>query len=556
MLRGLRDWLRAGILRKDPVAASALEMTNARTGVQEEFRQIKQDKISKSHPGFVEAMRSYESDILSALEHNQKLLANLLQPPPHPELTVSQHIEESELAQEFGITRVQYYGAKLTSKTNGYGSNDNILAHLAKDWSSLRPTEWDDAHDRIISELRFHLNQDDSPVPPDGPPSILVPGCGLGRLAYDIAGAITRKPDLSKPSPHTLPYETRLPNTNSAENGENGEKIAVTHHPEPLQEDAHQLSRGPDDGVSVYVHATETSLECLRVVDSLFNSDWKKGESSDASSQQGIQVGYIRDEWITPTRSHFTFYPSATSRKNNFSIGSRLSHGSGPIPIPYDDSTFATDPTTRTPPTSTPTTTSPPSFTQPTDSSTEQSYSSTPQLRDSSGESESKHSSSGSGQAISSDSGESIGEFLYPEISFSSMRLAEMENDADAIVTCFFFDCGDPIDTVQQINKALRPGGVWVNLGPFAYHSTGLAPTSEHLALLIEENEMEIVGNGIEIWQQDLPYFINNESTLREQVWRPAFFVARCRKPELADDLGDGILGKVAEASREYYNTA
>jgi len=40
----------------------------------------------------------------------------------------------------------------------------------------------------------------------------------------------------------------------------------------------------------------------------------------------------------------------------------------------------------------------------------------------------------------------------------------------DAVVTCFFLDtCKDIVEYLQVISALLRPGGVWVNLGPLNY---------------------------------------------------------------------------------------
>lgn len=41
----------------------------------------------------------------------------------------------------------------------------------------------------------------------------------------------------------------------------------------------------------------------------------------------------------------------------------------------------------------------------------------------------------------------------------------------DCVVTCFFIDTAhNVVDYIEVIAKALRPGGVWINLGPLLYH--------------------------------------------------------------------------------------
>ena len=47
----------------------------------------------------------------------------------------------------------------------------------------------------------------------------------------------------------------------------------------------------------------------------------------------------------------------------------------------------------------------------------------------------------------------------------------EQKESWDAIVTCFFIDCApNPIRYIEAIWDILRPGGVWVNIGPLLYH--------------------------------------------------------------------------------------
>lgn len=41
----------------------------------------------------------------------------------------------------------------------------------------------------------------------------------------------------------------------------------------------------------------------------------------------------------------------------------------------------------------------------------------------------------------------------------------------DCVVTCFFIDTShNVIDYMECINKILKPGGLWVNLGPLLWH--------------------------------------------------------------------------------------
>jgi len=47
----------------------------------------------------------------------------------------------------------------------------------------------------------------------------------------------------------------------------------------------------------------------------------------------------------------------------------------------------------------------------------------------------------------------------------------EQKESWDAVTTCFFIDCApNPIRYIETIWDILKPGGVWVNIGPLLYH--------------------------------------------------------------------------------------
>lgn len=48
---------------------------------------------------------------------------------------------------------------------------------------------------------------------------------------------------------------------------------------------------------------------------------------------------------------------------------------------------------------------------------------------------------------------------------------ADQTANWDAIVTCFFIDTApNVIEYIEAFYRLLRPGGVWINLGPLLYH--------------------------------------------------------------------------------------
>ncbi|CAM9264432.1 unnamed protein product, partial [Choristocarpus tenellus] len=48
---------------------------------------------------------------------------------------------------------------------------------------------------------------------------------------------------------------------------------------------------------------------------------------------------------------------------------------------------------------------------------------------------------------------------------------SEQDGAWDAIVTCFFLDTAPVVvEYIEAIARLLKPGGVWINLGPLLYH--------------------------------------------------------------------------------------
>jgi len=71
-------------------------------------------------------------------------------------------------------------------------------------------------------------------------------------------------------------------------------------------------------------------------------------------------------------------------------------------------------------------------------------------------------------------------------------------NSQDVVVTCFFMDCAHNIlDFIELIHKILRPGGMWINLGPLLYHfadvpkQSSIEPSYDIVRALIMETGFE-----------------------------------------------------------------
>ena len=88
---------------------------------------------------------------------------------------------ESGKRQEDVLVIKHYDGVKIGSQA--YASMGSLLLHLFRDWSGHCEHVHRDVYAPIVDELLKRL-----PVQPgETPPSILIPGAGLGRLSYEIA---------------------------------------------------------------------------------------------------------------------------------------------------------------------------------------------------------------------------------------------------------------------------------------------------------------------------------------------------------------------------------
>lgn len=103
----------------------------------------------------------------------------------------------------------------------------------------------------------------------------------------------------------------------------------------------------------------------------------------------------------------------------------------------------------------------------------------------------------------------------------------------DCVATCFFIDTAhNVIEYVETIWKILKPGGVWINLGPLLYHFENMAnELSVELSYEDIRAAMVKLGFTIEVEKESVQttYTENDRSMLR-YVYDCVFFVAR--KPE------------------------
>ncbi|KAH3756048.1 carnosine N-methyltransferase [Pelomyxa schiedti] len=98
----------------------------------------------------------------------------------------------------------------------------------------------------------------------------------------------------------------------------------------------------------------------------------------------------------------------------------------------------------------------------------------------------------------------------------------------DCLATCFFLDTAhNIIEYVEIISTMLKPGGLWVNIGPLLYHYADMEWESS-VELTWEEVRSVILAHGFTIEKENrvnCPYTSNSKSLLRV-CYECIFFVA------------------------------
>ncbi|XP_018524231.1 carnosine N-methyltransferase isoform X1 [Lates calcarifer] len=122
---------------------------------------------------------------------------------------------------------------------------------------------------------------------------------------------------------------------------------------------------------------------------------------------------------------------------------------------------------------------------------------------------------------------------LTSDFSMVAGDFVEVYTDADSwdcVATCFFIDTAhNVIEYVETIWKILKPGGVWINLGPLLYHFENMAnELSVELSYEDIRTAMVKFGFHIEVEKESMQttYTENDRSMLR-YVYDCVFFVAR-----------------------------
>lgn len=121
----------------------------------------------------------------------------------------------------------------------------------------------------------------------------------------------------------------------------------------------------------------------------------------------------------------------------------------------------------------------------------------------------------------------------------------------DCVATCFFIDCApNVVQFIETIYRILKPGGLWINLGPLLYHYSdmknekSIEPSFEVVKEAISRMGfvMEECKTGVKT------KYCQNPRSMLQYEYDSVFFV--CRKPlndeatfngngELANDISD-----------------
>lgn len=106
------------------------------------------------------------------------------------------------------------------------------------------------------------------------------------------------------------------------------------------------------------------------------------------------------------------------------------------------------------------------------------------------------------------------------------------ENQFNCIATCFFIDCASNIvKFIERIYHILKPGGVWINLGPLLYHyadmkyENSVEPSYQVLLQVIKD-----IGFLLEKSQTGVrTKYCQNPNSMLQFEYHSVFFV--CTKP-------------------------
>lgn len=120
------------------------------------------------------------------------------------------------------------------------------------------------------------------------------------------------------------------------------------------------------------------------------------------------------------------------------------------------------------------------------------------------------------------------------------LEVYTVENEWHCVATCFFIDCAPNIvQFIETIYNILKPGGVWINLGPLLYHYSDIRnhqsvePSFQVVCEVIKRIgfEMKKIQTGVKT------KYCQNPKSMLQYEYDSVFFV--CRKPLAPLQNGD-----------------
>ncbi|XP_029960319.1 carnosine N-methyltransferase [Salarias fasciatus] len=142
------------------------------------------------------------------------------------------------------------------------------------------------------------------------------------------------------------------------------------------------------------------------------------------------------------------------------------------------------------------------------------------------------------------------------EFSMVAGDFVEVYNNSeswDCVATCFFIDTAhNVLEYVETIWKILKPGGVWINLGPLLYHFENMA-NELSIELSYEDIRKAMINYGfhIEVEKESmLTTYTENDRSMLRYVYDCVFFVARKPTEPHSNGQDDEISPSAAKSPR------
>lgn len=103
----------------------------------------------------------------------------------------------------------------------------------------------------------------------------------------------------------------------------------------------------------------------------------------------------------------------------------------------------------------------------------------------------------------------------------------------DCVATCFFIDCANNVvQFIETIYKILKPGGVWINLGPLLYHFSDIL-MEDSIEPSYDAVREVIQGFGFHLEKEETHVktrYAQNVNSMLQCEYNSVYFV--CRKPK------------------------